>query len=465
MSWRRRGHPRDWQPGAPRPSDRRRRLALLLATGAAMAGLIVPAAASTDRLTGASRSRHGTTASRREHRGTGVSSAGKRHSRGAAGVHRIGRRSTRDIRAGHHHRPLMERSQDRRFRWPRGVPRPLEHHGRSVHNHPHLARRAHRRDLAVRSLATTAGAASGGGVGTLGDNEYNQLGGPVLNGRPQPPKSAALYKTALAPAGATQLRRGTYFTLALYPDGTVWGWGGSTSGAEGIGHDPNGYADRAPQKANISDVKQIATGLDHSLFLTSSGDVYGAGSGSYGDLGQPFGPFFDPVAVPGISGVTAVSAEGQTSFALKGDGTVYSWGANSGGDLGLGTCDGADHRTPMQIPGLSGVVAVGAKLALASDGTVWWWGGGSCQTPAKVPGLSGVAALGDGDAVVKSDGTVWTVGSGGAARQVGGLSGITPSRVASPKGWPLQPTAPSSVGGTTAKVSLVTAPMPMPALP
>ena len=86
-----------------------------------------------------------------------------------------------------------------------------------------------------------------------------------------------------------------------------------------------------------------------------------------------------PVAVSGLSGVTAVSGGGYHSLALKSDGTVWAWGWNYYGQLGNGTNGtNTDKNTPVEVSGLSGVVAVSAgychSLALLGDGTVRAWG-------------------------------------------------------------------------------------------
>jgi len=63
---------------------------------------------------------------------------------------------------------------------------------------------------------------------------------------------------------------------------------------------------------------------------------------------------------------------------LKADGTVWTWGWNGFGQLGDGTF--TDRSTPVQVVGLSNVIAIAARdyhtLAIKSDGSVWAWGSG-----------------------------------------------------------------------------------------
>jgi alpha-tubulin suppressor-like RCC1 family protein len=53
------------------------------------------------------------------------------------------------------------------------------------------------------------------------------------------------------------------------------------------------------------------------------------------------------------------------------------WGKNDVGELGNGT--EVNSSTPVQVPGLTGVVQLVAGYdhfcAMKSDGTVWCWGG------------------------------------------------------------------------------------------
>ena len=63
-------------------------------------------------------------------------------------------------------------------------------------------------------------------------------------------------------------------------------------------------------------------------------------------------------------------------LAIKNDGTLWAWGDNTDGELGDGTYN--DRDTPVQVVGLTNVIAIAAggyhNLALKSDGTVWAWG-------------------------------------------------------------------------------------------
>jgi hypothetical protein len=68
--------------------------------------------------------------------------------------------------------------------------------------------------------------------------------------------------------------------------------------------------------------------------------------------------------------------------ALRGDGTVWAWGYNSLGQIGIGNL--LDQPSPVQIPGIpTGIVAIAASedttFAIDSTGTVWACGSNEDQ--------------------------------------------------------------------------------------
>jgi alpha-tubulin suppressor-like RCC1 family protein len=87
-----------------------------------------------------------------------------------------------------------------------------------------------------------------------------------------------------------------------------------------------------------------------------------------------------PVAVVGLTGVTALEAGDFHTCAVLTGGTVKCWGANFSGQVGDGSID-VGRLSPVVVPGLAGVskVAAGAahSCALLGGGTVRCWGSNS----------------------------------------------------------------------------------------
>ena len=101
--------------------------------------------------------------------------------------------------------------------------------------------------------------------------------------------------------------------------------------------------------------------------------------------------------------MTAVAAGSNASYALRSNGTVWAWGYNGNGRLGDGTA--SQRLSPVQVPGLSNVLAIAAGAdsgyALKNDGTLWAWGyngygelgdGTNTWRPAPVPVAQGQPA-------------------------------------------------------------------------
>ncbi|MFO0630351.1 MAG: hypothetical protein U0325_32645 [Polyangiales bacterium] len=76
--------------------------------------------------------------------------------------------------------------------------------------------------------------------------------------------------------------------------------------------------------------------------------------------------------------VSLAAGRDHTCAALAPSGRVLCWGSNAAGQLGLGPNASASAPTPALVPGLDGVVELGAgrsaTCARRGDGSVWCWG-------------------------------------------------------------------------------------------
>ena len=312
--------------------------------------------------------------------------------------------------------------------------------------------------FASNKASAFAGIAIGsvfGNVWAWGDNGFGELGNGTTTASPSPAVVGNLSNVVTIADGCCD----DEFGLALKSDGTVWAWG--ANGVGELGNATTVSSSTPVQVSGLAGVTDIAANWDHALAVKSDGTVWAWGYNGNGELGNgtttnsttPVQVCSPPPTQICLSNVIAVAAGDSESMALKSDGTVWVWGYNGNGQLGIGTTSPSQQTTPVQVNGLSGVLAIAAgngdSLVLKGDGTVWGWGYNldgrlgngtttSSTTPVQTSGLSGVIAIAAGDGVslaLKSDGSVWAWGSGSLGNgttagstiptQVQSLSGVT----------------------------------------
>jgi alpha-tubulin suppressor-like RCC1 family protein len=276
-------------------------------------------------------------------------------------------------------------------------------------------------------------------LGKLGNGTDTDSSTPVQVTDPNDPSG---YLSGIQSIAARDLH-----SMTLKDDGTVWAWGFNRAGQLGDGtttdsstpvqvtdsNDPSGY---------LSGVQAIAAGSFHSLALKNDGTVWAWGGNFAGQLGN--GTTTDsstPVQVGNLDRVKAIAAGWYYSLALKNDGTVWAWGSNTSGQARLisgqlGRDEITDSSTPIEVGGLPGgveLIAAGGyhSLALKDDGTVWAWGlnivgllgNGTTthhsSTPVQVSEVGGIEVIVAGSShslALKDDGTVWAWGANGSGQ-------------------------------------------------
>lgn len=172
---------------------------------------------------------------------------------------------------------------------------------------------------------------------------------------------------ALIPAATASA---TSFTAA------AWGYNGSGQ----LGNATTTLSRTPVAVSGLSNVTAVAGGSEHSLALLGNATMMGWGANREGQLGTgTTASSRVPVAITNfatLGGVTAIAAGGEFSLALLTNGTVLAWGANEEGELGNGKTTRV--TSPAAVKGLSNVTAIaaGGEFALArlSNGTVMSWG-------------------------------------------------------------------------------------------
>ncbi|KAH1144405.1 hypothetical protein GLYMA_12G222600v4 [Glycine max] len=143
--------------------------------------------------------------------------------------------------------------------------------------------------------------------------------------------------------------------------------------------------------------KQVAAGLNFTVFLTRQGHVYTCGTNTHGQLGH--GDTQDrptPKMIEVLSSVVQIAAGPSYILSVTENGTVYSFGSGANFCLGHGEQHDELQPRPIQKFRRKGIhivrVSAGDEhaVALDSNGFVYTWGKGYC------------GALGHGDEIEKT---------------------------------------------------------------
>ena len=237
----------------------------------------------------------------------------------------------------------------------------------------------------------TLAVTSTGQLYSFGNNVRGELGREIDDGgadvaRPTPSQIAL-------PGPVRQAAAGEFQGLAITSDDRLFSWGENNFGQLGVPTNAgteNGVG--TPAQVPLTHTGRfvaIAAGGEHTMVLTSTGEVFSFGNDRYGQLGRAAGATgFDPspalVRFPGLTGtIVAIAAGREHSLALSSTGQLYAFGDNRSGRLGRAANDGTDaaNQTPARVtlPAKAGSIiqiAAGAdySLALTSSGTLFGFG-------------------------------------------------------------------------------------------
>ena len=241
-------------------------------------------------------------------------------------------------------------------------------------------------------------------------------------------------------AGGTnwkQLYSANLHTTAIKTDGTLWTWGNGRYGRLGNAVTTGNISTPVTTFAGGTNWKQVSGGNTLTAAIKTDGTLWIWGLATLGRLGNGIttGNVSTPVTTfAGGTNWKQVSGGGSHCAAIKTDGTLWTWG--NGGNAQLGTNAVTDKSTPVTtFAGGNNWKQVSAgnlhTAAIKTDGTLWTWGSGdsgrlgnavttNVSTP--VTTFAGgtnwkqVSAGGFHIAAIKTDGTLWTWGNGADGR-------------------------------------------------
>ena len=205
-----------------------------------------------------------------------------------------------------------------------------------------------------------------------------------------------------------------------------------------------------------------------STAIKTDGTLWTWGTNSYGQLGHNtvYVNRSSPTQVGSGTNWSKVCNLAYVFLAIKTDGTLWAWGINNHGQLGLN--DTVNRSSPTQIgTGTNWKIFAGGgafnSTAIKTDGTLWTWGSGANgqlghgdtvnrSSPTQVGSATTWdkgQTYNDKTAAIKTDGTLWTWGSSpdGQLGHNNTVSRSIPTQVGTGTNWSVASIANKMAGG------------------
>ncbi len=176
-------------------------------------------------------------------------------------------------------------------------------------------------------------------------------------------------------------------SLAIRNDSTLWAWGYNSVGQLGNGNTDGGSS--TPIQISSQKIwKCVAVGSYHSLAIKNDGTLWAWGYNIEGELGNGTYSYYETVRaqVGTDNDWQYVYAGFNNSFAIKTNGTLWGWGFNGNSELGDGTINNRNFPGQIGISNnwKSASPAGQSTLAIKTDGTIWGWGNAYGITPTQI---------------------------------------------------------------------------------
>ena len=173
---------------------------------------------------------------------------------------------------------------------------------------------------------------------TCGNNSQGELGLGNMENRCNAEKIANL-------PSIKEIFAGCQHTMFLGEDGSVWATGFNGSGELGYSENAVPYLASPKMIEGLPEIKMVALGWNHSLFLDFSGGVWTCGSNASSQLGTKsyFKPCRIPVElkkeVPDLPVIQMIAAGADHSLFVDVENSLWACGSNQNSQLGT------DHKT------------------------------------------------------------------------------------------------------------------------
>ena len=211
-----------------------------------------------------------------------------------------------------------------------------------------------------------------------GTNLYGQLGLGYSDGSYSSPVITN------ASTSWTKIASGSIHGLGIKSNGTLWSWGDSVYGQLGNNQTDTRYSPVLVSGPASTSWSQIAAGEYHSLAITTAGRLYAWGVNDTGQLGDlTTTNKSSPVLVSGPASTSwsQIAAGTNHSLAITTTGQLYAWGYNNAGQLGDSTI--TDKSSPVLVSGPASTswsfASTGLRhsAAITTTGQLYAWGQGT----------------------------------------------------------------------------------------
>ena len=215
-----------------------------------------------------------------------------------------------------------------------------------------------------------------GEIFSWGDNNYGQLGN--MN-------TFESLRPTLVGKHIESVQCGANHTLALTKSGQVFAWGRNNYGQIGIGNNTNQMIPTKVTELEPNYIVSIACGSSHSLALSSNQEIFSWGNNSFGQLGignctHQTMPTLVKMPNKGLS-IRSIACGTNHTMVLTTNGEIYAFGRNDCGQLGCpavpaseGTCIPVKVNCTNRFKTIASNFDSNLSTALSQCGYCFVWG-------------------------------------------------------------------------------------------